>query len=164
MPSVRHVLALGLLMVWLAACGEATNPAPTVTPWRQPTRPAPTFATQSPALLDLQRDYEALVTAHQALSAIWEGLARGTAVRCGTLPQVPDPAGISVPDDSTYRDLATTLRQAAIELTRSRALWQAECSTPRPQPLPQVVQEGLLAVRAAGDALRQAEMLLSAPP
>jgi len=151
-------------MVVLAGCGKETNPAPTATPRLQSTPPAPTFSTQSPLLLDLQHDYEALVTAHQTLSAIWEGLARGAAVRCGTLPQVPNPAGISVTDDPTYRDLAESLRQAAIELTRSRDLWQAECATPRPQPPPQVIQQGLLAVRAAGDALRKAESLLSASP
>jgi|GEM_PF-2536412 hypothetical protein len=164
MLSSRHVLTLGLLAISLAACGEESNPAPGVTPWLQPTRPAPAFATQSPVLLDLQHDYEALVTAHQGLSTIWEELAHGAAVRCGTLPQVPDPAGVKASDDPTYRALAETLRQAAIELTRSRDLWQAECSTPRPQPPPQVIQEGLLAVRAAGDALRQAESLLSALP
>ncbi len=164
MPSGRQVLALGLLMGMLAACGEETNPAPAATPWLQPTLPAPTFPTRSPLLLDLQHDYEALITAHQALSAIWEELARGAAVRCGTLPQMLDPAGISDADDQTYRDLTELLRQAAIELARSRDLWLAECATPRPQPPPQVIQEGLLSVRAAGDVLRQAESLLSALP
>lgn len=164
MPSGRYFLALAAITLLLAACGRERNLASTATPWSQPTRPAPVFATQPPVLLDLQHDYEGLVTAHQALSAIWEELARGTAVRCGTLPQVPDPAGISAADDPAYRDLAETLRQAAIELTRSRDLWQAECSAPRPQPPPQVIQQGLLAVRAAGDALRRAETSLSARP
>lgn len=151
----------------LAACGEQRTlprtPSPLV-PLPSPTLDALSFPTLSPVLLDLQHDYEALVTAHQDLSAIWEGLARGSAARCGALPFVPDPAGIGTADDLTYRDLAETLRQAAVELTRSRELWQAECASPRPQPPPQVINEGLLAVRAAGDALRKAASTLPSSP
>ncbi|GAB4419187.1 MAG: hypothetical protein Kow00106_15340 [Anaerolineae bacterium] len=167
MHLVWKRLAIGVGLAALAAC--ARHPTPprtpaTVTPGPQTLPITPSYPTLVPALLDLQRDYEALVTAHQTLSAIWEELAHGNAVRCGTTPFVPDPAGISAADDPTYRDLAETLRQAAIELARSRDLWRAECASPRPQPPPQVINEGLLTVRAAGDALREAASTLPGSP
>jgi hypothetical protein len=115
----------------------------------------------SPALVSLQRHYEALSAAHDSLAPIWEGLARGDEVRCGAYPFVPDPAGIGATPATDYTNLAALLRRAAIALTRAGQLWQAECAAARRIPPPTVIHEGLLAVRGAGDALRQAEALLT---
>jgi len=168
MGLVQKIAVSCVLILALVACGHEPHqppPAsPTASPLEQPAVDTPPFPTLSPTLLDLQRDYEALTAAHQVLSTIWEGLARGESARCGTLPTVPDPAGISAADDSPYTDIAAALRQAAIELTRSSELWQAECATPRRQPPPTVINKGLLAVRAAGDALRQASASLPTAP
>lgn len=155
-----------VLALTLAACGgddAAPSPPPEIAPQETQTLPytAP-FATLSPVLVGLQRDYEALSVAHDSLTRIWEGLARGEQVRCGELPFVSDPAGISDQDQSDYASLATLLRRAAIDLIRSRQLWQAECATTRPNPPSSVINEGLLAVRGAGDSLREAGPLLSA--
>ncbi|MEP0763493.1 MAG: hypothetical protein HRF48_12235 [Chloroflexota bacterium] len=168
-------MSISRLKLWLGGCvlalavaacgGESDAPAhpPAITPPGAATSPytAP-FATLSPVLVSLQRDYEALSAAHGSLSRIWEGLARGEQVRCAELPFVPDPAGISDEGDTDYTNLAALLRRAAIDLTRSRQLWQAECATARQVPPSSVISEGLLAVRGAGDALREAGPLLAA--
>lgn len=168
MRSIQGVLSGCLLAMMLVACeGDSEQPPrtpPTVVPWSQPAPAGPAIPTLSPVLLDLQRDYEALSAAYQALSAIWEGLAHGDSVRCGALPVVPDPAGINARGLAAYADLTAALRLAAIELMRSRDLWQAECLNPRPQPPPATISNGLLAVRAAGDALHEAETLLPTRP
>ncbi len=155
-----------VLALTIAACGGESNaPAspPAITPPGAATPPytAP-FATLSPVLLSLQRDYEALSAAHYSLSRIWEGLARGEQVRCGAYPPVTDPAGISDHGETDYANLAALLRRVAIDLTRARQLWQAECATARQVPPSSVISEGLLAVRGAGDALREAAPLLAA--
>ncbi|MBP8973951.1 MAG: hypothetical protein KBH93_08735, partial [Anaerolineae bacterium] len=82
------------------------------------------FATLSPVLVSLQRDYEALSAAHDSLSRIWEGLARGEQVRCGELPFVPDPAGISDQGDNDYANLAAPLRRAATDGVRLAWIWR----------------------------------------
>ncbi|MGQ9848955.1 MAG: hypothetical protein ACUVSU_02785 [Aggregatilineaceae bacterium] len=168
MDRVQKIAVSCVLMLALVACGHERHQLPTASPTANPLeQPAINnlpFPTLSPTLLDLQHDYEALTAAHQVLSTIWEGLARGESARCGTPPTVPDPAGISAAGDSPYSELAAALRQAAIELTRSRELWQAECAAPRRQPPSAVINRGLLATRAAGDALRQASTLLPTAP
>ena len=78
-------------------------------------------------------------------------------MRCGEYPPVSDPAGIS-----DRGELAVLLRRTAVDLTRARQLWQAECATARQVPPSSVISEGLLAVRGAGDALREAALLLTA--
>ncbi len=166
LPRLRLWLCACALALAVVACGgddDAPRRPPEITPLQSETLPytAP-FATLSPILVSLQRDYEALSAAHDSLSRIWEGLARGEQVRCGELPFVPDPAGISDQGDNDYANLAAPLRRAAIDLTRSRYLWQAECATARPIPPSSVIQEGVLAVRSAGDSLREAGRLLSA--
>ncbi|MCL4239172.1 MAG: hypothetical protein KJ047_13090 [Anaerolineae bacterium] len=152
------------LALTCAACGgdaAAPAPRPEIAPQETETPPytAP-FATLSPVLIGLQRSYEALSDAHASLTRIWEGLARGEQVRCGEMPFVPDPAGISHQGQDDYANLAALLRRAAIDLTRNRQLWQAECATTRPIPPASVISEGLLSVRSAGDFLREAGALL----
>ncbi|MEW6580458.1 MAG: hypothetical protein AB1435_14870 [Chloroflexota bacterium] len=165
-PRLRLWLCGCALTLAVAACG-GDNDAPAHPPASTPpgaetlTYTAP-FATLSPVLVGLQRDYEALSAAHDSLARIWEGLARGEQVRCGEYSLVPDPAGISDEGGTDYTNLAALLRRAAIDLTRSRQLWQAECATARQTPPPGVISEGLLAVRGAGDALREAGPLLAA--
>ncbi len=165
-PRLRLWLCGCALALAVASCGgEDRTPTrlPAITPPGAATLPYTVpFATLSPVLVSLQRDYEALSAAHESLAGVWEGLAKGEQVHCGDYPLVPDPAGISDEGDGDYANLAASLRHAAIDLTRSRQLWQAECTTTRQMPPPSVISEGLLALRGAGDALREAGPLLAA--
>ncbi len=151
-------IALILLVLTLAACGgKGSDEKPTKTP--SPNDLAP--ATQSPVMADLQRDYEALSGAQQAVSEIWDKLAANQEVQCGNYPDVLSPEAISAADDPAYQPLADLLRSAAVDIAHALAVWKAECSNPRRMPPPDVIDEGRLAARAAGDALKEAETLLA---
>lgn len=143
----------------LAACGTSDNtpdsPIPTLPP---PTvSPAPS---KSAERADLERQYAALQTGHAALTRIWEALGAGEQVQCSEPPDIPAPESITRSDDAQFAPLSDQLRRAAVELGRAAALWQAECSNPRPTIPPDVIDQGRLATRTAGDALREAGALL----
>ncbi len=144
-----------LLWFLLTACGGDTE-SPSVT--RTPLPPA--INTQSPVLLRLQRNYEGLHDGLDALSEIWESLAAGEEVQCGQYPTPPGPESISTEGDPAYETLAELLRSAAIDLDTALNLWKAECKKPRAVPSLDVINQGLLAVGSADDALREAENLL----
>ncbi|MBN1679056.1 MAG: hypothetical protein JW966_02110 [Anaerolineae bacterium] len=165
---VCAVFMLVLMIVFvmaLGACGsdETDN---NDEPAEQSTESAPlpgddAPATLSPVLMTLQRRYEAIQAAYAAISDVWESLAAGEQAQCGDYPVVPDPASILSQDDPAYGDLADLLRRAAIDTGEAVNLWRAECVNPRTNPSPDVINAGLLAARAAGDALAQAQALLS---
>lgn len=154
---MRRLLLSGLFIVLLAACGGDSDGE---SPAQPPAGDVSGQGTLSPVLIDLQREYELLEAAHQAMSDIWEGLAAGDSVTCGEYPEVPAPDSIRADDDPAYDLLAETLRRASIDLDHAVNLWKAECSKTRPTAPPDVIDEGRLAVRAAGDSLKEAAPLL----
>ena len=157
MRRLFFIILPGLFIAMLAACGgDSDSKSPTETP----ANTDPGQGTLSPVLIELQREYELLEGAHQAMSDIWEGLAAGESVACGDYPTVPAPDSIRADDDSAYELLAETLRRAAIDLDHATNLWKAECNKTRPTAPPDVIDEGRLAVRAAGDSLKEAAPLL----
>jgi hypothetical protein len=155
---MRRILYI-LLALALVACGDDRdkdnhNEKPENTS-------SPSSATLSPALVDLQQDYESLRESYQAISEIWDKLATNQTMQCGNDPAVLSPEAISAGDDPTYQPLADLLRRAAIDLDHSLTVWKAECINPRQNPSPDVINEGRLAAGSAGDALREAETLLA---
>lgn len=166
MPSPRTthgvhwcVVLMPLLALLLAACGGNGDDSPLPDPSPTASSPA-TPATLSPTLVRLQQDYELLDAAHSTMSTIWEGLATGEAVQCGTYPELINPDGISNEGDTQLTALAENLRQAAINLDQSVRLWRAECNNPRTNPSPDIINEGRLVTRSAGDALAAARATL----
>ena len=148
----KLLLVLSVVVLLLAACGsDDDSPAPAETS-------AP--ANDTSISTRLARDYESLNVAYQTIGNVWEGLASGEQVQCGTYPEAPAPEDISAGDDDALQPLADLLKQAAIELQSAINLWQAECNNPRTTIPPDVIDEGRLSVRAAGDTLREANDLL----
>jgi len=164
MRRPRAAFAVLLALILAAACERNADDRRSTPPLSATTTPPshPAVATQPPALVHLQQDYEQLSKARRTMSDIWEGLASGKSVRCGNYPEVPSPSGITDEGDVTYSHLAATLRDAAIALNQSITLWKAECSSPRPNPSPERINEGRLSTRRAGDLLGEASQLLSA--
>lgn len=156
---MRRIWLLVGLTIVLAACGNDGNlpPPPEDTATAQPA----TSGAPSPTLIALQRDFESLQASHRAITQIWESLAAGEQVACGDYPAVLPPDSISAADDPTYEELAARLRRAAIDIEQAVVLWKAECATPRPNPDSATINQGRLAVRAAGDSLRSAAELLA---
>jgi hypothetical protein len=147
-----------LLVFVLAACGgKQTDQKATNTP--PPSDLAP--ATLSPVIVELQQDYEALLGSQQAVSEIWDKLAANQEVQCGNYPVVLSPETISAAVDPALQPLADLLRSAASDLDHALTAWKAECANPRRMPPPDVINEGRLAARAAGDALNEAAPLLA---
>ena len=147
------ILLVCFLTLTLAACGgeNDTSPPPTISA-------APTL---SSVLVHLQRNYELLHASRQAISNIWESLATNSQVQCGDYPTVIPAESISAQDDPAFEVLADLLRRAAIGLNQALDLWKSECANPRATIPPDVINEGRLATRAAGDALAEAQTLLS---
>ncbi|MBN1203058.1 MAG: hypothetical protein JXJ20_14505 [Anaerolineae bacterium] len=155
------VIVVLLALVLVACAGDSDDsdstqePAPDQTPGSVPA------GTLSPVYVHLQRDYETLLDSHRAISAIWEALAAGEQAQCGEYPDVLPPESISAEDDPAFETLADLLRRAAIGIEEAANLWRAECTYTRSNPPQDVINEGLLAVRGAGDLLEQAEQQLS---
>jgi hypothetical protein len=150
---------LGSMILVLAACGGDGSP-PEPTP--DVTDTPPTSVTLSPMLVALQRDYERISEAQAAILGVWEDLATDSQVQCGTYPEIVSPEGISAEGDAAYAGLADLLRAAALDTAHAIELWQAECLNPRAVIPPDVIDEGRLAARSAGDALSEAQVLLKA--
>jgi hypothetical protein len=153
-------VTLILLVFILAACGGDSNNKKDETPPTGESAPG----TLSPVILALQQDYESLHESQQAIGKIWEDLAANQDVQCGSYPDVLSPEAISAEGDAAYQPLADLLRRAAINIDHAIAVWKAECANPRRTPPPDVIDEGRLAARSAGDALREAETLLADMP
>lgn len=147
----RSWAILGLLLVFLAACENKDSPDDFATKTPTDTQ----FGTLSPVYIHLQQDYERLDLAHSTITEIWEGLAAGEQVQCGEYPEVPAPEGISSEGEAAFDELAALIRRAAIETRQAVNLWQAECNNPRATPANDVISEGLLAARIAGDTLEE---------
>lgn len=157
------LIASLLCALALAACGDSDSNDTPDTPTDTPASTSVPVITIVPSYPRLQSQYEALTAAHQAAAAIWEGLASGQQVQCGEPVEVPAPESITIPDDPALADIGEYLRAAAIDLDRAAGLWQAECNHPREVIPPETINEGRIAVRAAGDALRAAETRLNPP-
>jgi hypothetical protein len=163
---IRTMIFLSLLVLALAACGsngshDSQRSTADPGPANGSGEDTPFPATLSPAAVHLQRDYESLRESRQKISDIWEGLATGTQVRCGEYPDVMSPETLTAEGDPALEPLATLLHSAAIDIDEAINLWKAECTRPRANPSPDVIDKGRLAVRAAGDALNQAQELLA---
>jgi hypothetical protein len=154
-------MALFLLVVVLAACGSGSHDKSNGKKDEIPPTDELAPGTLSPVRLALQQDYESLHESQQAIGKIWEDLAANQEVPCGSYPDVLSPDAISAEDDPAYQPLADLLRRAAIDIDHAIAVWKAECANPRQMPPPDVINEGRLAARSAGDALREAETLLA---
>lgn len=156
--NLRTFAVITVALIILAGCGtsddapdsDRRSPAPT-------TSPAPTLSQDR---IDLERQHAALQAGHDAIALVWEGLATGQQVQCAPPPEIPAPENITKSGDARLAPLSELLNTAAIELRRAATLWQAECANPRPVIPPDVIDQGRLATRAAGDALRQADALL----
>lgn len=166
---LKVALILTLVGLLLVACGDdggdsspSEDTPPGTSALGEDGGPIPADTTLSPVLVHLQRDYEALLTAQETIATIWDNLATGEQVQCGDYPDVFPPEDVSDEGDLAYENLVATLRSAAIEIERAVNLWQTECLNPRANPPPDVINEGRLASRAAGDALREAEAMLGA--
>ncbi len=157
MPGKRFIawIACGLVITLVAACGTDSKPP---APAPSDTAPPPS-ATLSPSLVRLQRAYEMLSESQKSINAVWEGLAHGEEIQCGASLDALQPENITS-DDSAYDPLVSTLRQAAVSINQAVDLWQAECANPRPTIPASVIDQGRLAVRAADDALKEADNLL----
>jgi hypothetical protein len=140
-------ITLILLVFILAACGGDSGDKSNNQKNETPATGEPAPGTLSPVILALQQDYESLHESQQAIGKIWEDLAANQDVQCGSYPPPAD-----------------LLRRAAIDIDHAIAVWKAECANPRRTPPPDVIDEGRLAARSAGDALRQAETLLADMP
>jgi len=140
-----------LWLILLVACSPAPDdeektPIPTIT------------ATDSTSLqlLELEAPYEELRQLHAQLSDIWEGLAQGELQTCSLIDISISPAQFS---DAVSPE--RELRQATLELQAAALLWETECQRPRENIPQEVISEGVLIVRAAGDALFIVEVALS---
>jgi hypothetical protein len=147
-----------LCVLALTACSSGDSDGQKNTP--QPTG-EPGSVTLSPVVLDLQQDYESLRVSQQTISDIWDKLAANQEVQCGSYPDVLSPDAISAQGDPAYQPLADLLRGAAIDIDHAITVWKAECANPRRVPPPDVIDEGRLAARSAGDALKEAKTLLA---
>lgn len=144
--------ALVLFVFSLSACGGSSHPKNT---------PVPLTTTPSTVLPDLRQKYEALGKSQQAIAQVWENLATGQQARCGEYPEVINPATVSAGGDTALEPLAELLHRAAVDIDQAVSLWKGECLKPRANPSPDVINQGRLAARAAGDALKQAGELLA---
>lgn len=153
--GLRTFAVAAVLLMMLAACGTSDE-APD-TPHPASPSPVPTLPHDR---IDLERQHAALQAGHDAIALVWEGLATGQQVQCAPPPDIPAPESITQSGEAPLAPLSELLRTAASELRRAAILWQAECANPRPVIPPDVIDQGRLATRAAGDALRQADALL----
>jgi hypothetical protein len=161
--SMPSLLILGIILVaQAAACDNSDTDGGQTDPSRTPSATDSDLnATVSPVLVNLQRQYEEIRFAQKTISDIWEGLATGEQAQCGQYPDMTGPDAIIDDETGTFVELVDWLRRAAIETEKAVNLWKAECNNPRTVLPPDVIDQGRLASRAAGDALREAERLLA---
>jgi hypothetical protein len=144
-----------VLLVILAACGSNEAEPPTVTPAPPPTPTEDVIPVED--RLAIETNYETLRQLHAEISGIWEALARNENAQCGTeFPIMP-----SREDLTGYGEISDHLLRAASELRAAGIRWESECANPRENVPQQVIEAGLLEVRAAGDALREVESFLA---
>jgi hypothetical protein len=109
------------------------------------------------SLFEIEENYETLRQLHVEISGIWESLARGENVQCGTEFEIPTPGSFS-------SEMGQQLATIAAELRAASNRWVAECANPRADVPQEIIEAGLLEVRAAGDALREVESFLAESP
>ena len=151
---MKRVTFFLILLMILVACG-GTEDEPTPTP--EPTSTPAPEALPAEDRLAIETDYETLRQLHVELSNIWESLVRGETAQCGTaFPIMPSRA-----DLVGYGEVSDLLLRAASELRAAGLRWEGECANPRENVPQEVIEGGLLEVRAAGDALREVESFLA---
>lgn len=152
---IQRLFPLFLVMV-LAAC-SSTQDKDTSAPSATAQPPTATPALSLEARLQAEEDFEQLRQLHSQMQTVWEALQRGETAQCGEGYRSLSPE--SLPDGDP---LNTRLRLAAAQLLEAVQLWQAECANPRQNVPSDIIDRGVLAVRGAGDALREVELLLNA--
>jgi hypothetical protein len=163
MPS-KYLVALTIMILFIiTGCGGDEDAPSTSAPATiHVTDTLPSTDVVSPTLepalrLTLEPQYDELVTAQQAISEIWQNLQAGRGVACNTqLPVLPSPDVYQSDDEITNRFF-----EAAVNLQEAYRLWNTECLNPRPQPPPEIIDQGLRAALSAGDRLREAETFLT---
>jgi hypothetical protein len=134
---------------------EDSSPSSTESPNGNFNNAQPTVDTVLQAEL---ANYYTQISASQAgIAEVWTKLQGGEAVACST-PIYPL---ISFELITGQDELSLTLRRAAEATNEAIRLWEIECQKPRPEPSPDVINQGVLAALGAGDALREAELLLN---
>lgn len=158
------VCLLGLILLVLASCGgddDSENKAPNTTPVTDDAMPTIDPADRA----QLQAQYESLSTAQQSLAELWRNVDTGPGVPCSTeLPPLLNPEAITQFDDPPLSEISALLRSAAIDLDRALTLWTVECDTTRSNPPAEIIQEGRNTALSAGDALREAQVLIDILP
>ncbi len=152
---MKKWILLFIVCVTLAACSDDEKPGPTNTP------PAATATQASPTLSvetrqAYENDFELLRQLHTQMDAVWGAISRGETAQCGTEYNTLSPERFS-----GDHPIARELRTAAVELADAVRLWQAECENPRTDIPADILDRGLRMVLTAGDALSEAELLLS---
>ena len=106
--------------------------------------------------LELEAQYEQLRQLQSQISEVWENLKAGETAQCGIDYEILAPESIL-----RESELESDLRIAAGELRDAVNLWLEECDNQRETVPPDVIDRGVLMVRAAGDALNAAEDILN---
>ncbi len=152
---MRYLLLFILLALILIACGgDSEDEENAILSTLTPTAEDQSAPTLDPALREtLEFQYEALRQSQEQIETVWQDLQAGQPVSCTTIVEVNVPPEAVTGMDALFR--------AAVEIDRAVGLWEAECQNPRPHPPPEIIDQGLRAALAAGDALRDAEAILS---
>jgi hypothetical protein len=149
-----------LILLILTGCGDGEENKPS-NATREITPTTEIEVTPAPTLSDVERQqleasYSILSEAQAQIEGVWTDLQAGQSVECANPlnPQIS-------PDALTGQDvISQTLQQAAIEIETAVNLWQVECQNPRPQPPADVIDRGVRAALAAGQALVATSELL----
>lgn len=149
--------SLLLVLILLVACSnEKEDQDSTLVP----IQPSPTLD-QGPTLdldhrLELENYQTQLRQIEGELSTIWESLLANGTSQCGQSFNIPS-QGTFDTTDLIEQDLG----QAASNLRQAADLWASECQLGRSIVPSDVIQQGILWVRAAADALSRVEQALS---
>lgn len=146
---MRQIILLVLVFLMVACSNEKNQPTNTPEIIASPTLSAETRQ-------NYEQQFESLRQLHTSMDGVWGAISRGEKVQCGEEYPLIAPEQVEQPIE---RELYT----AALELADAVRLWQAECENPRSNIPPDVIDRGLRMVLTAGDALREAEKLLSNP-
>lgn len=151
-------LKILLLLIVLSSFGctlaqDDNTPVPTHTAAPSPTPPS--LDRTRRAALEVQ--YELLRQTQEQIVGVWQDLQAGQPVACIPSIEMPfSPSAITGEDE-----ISQLLFQAALAVQDAVSLWDVECQNPRPQPPADVIERGVLAALAGGDALKLVQDLLA---
>lgn len=151
---MKQIVLVFLICGVLAACSDEENKKEVLPPSATVINLPPTLSLEERQTYET--GFEQLRQLHTSMDAIWGAISRGETAQCGTQYEIISPERFS--DD---QPIGIELRTAAVELADAVRLWQAECENPRTEIPPDVIDRGVRMVLTAGDALREAEQLLS---